>query len=121
MILVIDDDRDSTHIVATILRSAGFEVMVATSGKDGVERAVVTRPQLIVMDIAMPELDGIEALKRLRAAPETEKIYVVLLSAKTADEDVIAGYAAGADYYLAKPFTTKQLLYGVRRVLDKSP
>ena len=119
VILVIDDDRDSAHIVETILRSAGFEVMVSTSGQDGVERAVAIRPRLVVMDIAMPGMDGIEALRRLRAAPETAALAVIVLSAMTADEDVVAGYAAGADYYLAKPFTTKQLLYGVRRALDK--
>ena len=120
MILVVDDDRDSAHIVEAILRSAGFEVMVATSGQDGVERAVAIRPRLVVMDIAMPGMDGLEALRYLRAAPKTSTLGIPLLSAKTADEDVVAGYAAGADYYLAKPFTAKQLLYGVRRVLDRN-
>jgi DNA-binding response OmpR family regulator len=119
MILIVDDNEDSLRIVQTILRSAGFEVMVERNGKDGVARARLVRPRLIVLDVMMPEMDGIEALETLRASPQTAAIPVILLSAKTEDESVIAGYKLGADYYMTKPFTAKQLLYGVRLVLGK--
>jgi len=67
----------------------------------------------------MPEMNGIEVLERIRAGGQTSKTRGILLSAKSEDEDVAAGYRAGADYYLTKPFTSKQLLYGVRLVLGK--
>jgi DNA-binding response OmpR family regulator len=119
MILIVDDNEDSLRIIQTILRSAGFDVMVERNGKDGVARAHELRPRLIVMDIKMPEMNGIEALEMLRASPRTASVPVILLTAKTQDEDVIAGYKLGADYYMTKPFTAKQLLYGVRLVLGK--
>jgi CheY-like chemotaxis protein len=119
MILVIDDNEDNLFLTQTILQSAGFEVMLARNGKDGLARAQELRPQLIVMDIMMPEMNGMEVLEALRASPQTEKIPVILLTAKTQDEDVIAGYQTGAAYYITKPFTAKQLLYGLRLVLGK--
>ena len=120
MVLVVDDNEDSLRIVEAILRSAGFEVCLARDGKQGVEMAQASAPELIVLDIMMPVMDGVEALHRLRDSPRTSRIPVILLTAKTQDEDVIAGYQTGADYYITKPFTAKQLLYGVRLVLGKA-
>jgi DNA-binding response OmpR family regulator len=117
MVLVVDDNEDSVRIIEAILRSAGFEVSVAGDGKQGIEMAEATGPELIILDIMMPVMDGVEALQKLRASPRTSRIPVILLTAKTQDEDVIAGYQTGADYYMTKPFTAKQLLYGVRLVL----
>ncbi|MET0151517.1 MAG: response regulator [Candidatus Binatia bacterium] len=117
MVLVVDDNEDSVRIIEAILRSAGFEVSVAGDGKQGIEMAEATAPELIILDIMMPVMDGVEALQKLRASPRTSRIPVILLTAKTQDEDVIAGYQTGADYYMTKPFTAKQLLYGVRLVL----
>jgi DNA-binding response OmpR family regulator len=120
MVLVVDDNEDSVRIIEAILRSAGFEVNVAHDGKQGIEIAEASAPELIVLDIMMPVMDGVEALQKLRASPKTSRIPVILLTAKTQDEDVIAGYQTGADYYMTKPFTAKQLLYGVRLVLGKA-
>ena len=120
MVLVVDDNEDSIRIIETILRSAGFEVSVAKDGKQGIEVAEASAPELIILDIMMPVMDGVEALEKLRASPKTSRIPVILLTAKAQDEDVIAGYQTGADYYMTKPFTAKQLLYGVRLVLGKA-
>jgi DNA-binding response OmpR family regulator len=120
MVLVVDDNEDSLRIVESILRSAGFEVCVARDGKQGLEIAEASVPELIILDIMMPVMDGVEALHRLRDSPRTSRIPVILLTAKTQDEDVIAGYQTGADYYMTKPFTAKQLLYGVRLVLGQT-
>jgi DNA-binding response OmpR family regulator len=120
MVLVVDDNEDSIRIIETILRSAGFEVSVAKDGRQGIEVAEASAPELIILDIMMPIMDGVEALEKLRASPKTSRIPVILLTAKAQDEDVIAGYQTGADYYMTKPFTAKQLLYGVRLVLGKA-
>jgi len=119
-VLVVDDNEDSLRIVESILRSAGFEVCLARDGKQGIEIAEASAPELIILDIMMPVMDGVEALQRLRDSPRTSRIPEILLTAKTQDEDVIAGYQTGADYYITKPFTAKQLLYGVRLVLGKA-
>ena len=120
MVLVVDDNEDSLRIVEAILRSAGFEVCLARDGKQGVEMAQASAPELIVLDIMMPVMDGVETLQKLRNSSRTSRIPVILLTAKAQDEDVIAGYQTGADYYITKPFTAKQLLYGVRLVLGKA-
>jgi two-component system, OmpR family, alkaline phosphatase synthesis response regulator PhoP len=120
MVLVVDDNEDSLRIVESILRSAGFEVCLARDGQQAIEIAEASAPELIILDIMMPVMDGVEALQRLRDSPRTSRIPVILLTAKAQDEDVIAGYQTGADYYMTKPFTAKQLLYGVRLVLGQA-
>jgi DNA-binding response OmpR family regulator len=120
MILVVEDNEDSRKIIETILESADYEVAIAVNGRDGVAIAREKSPELIIMDIMMPEMDGISALKELRDSPQTSRIPVILLTARTEDEDVLSGYKTGADYYMTKPFTSKQLLYGVRLVLGRA-
>lgn len=117
MILVVDDNDDSLQLISKMLTTNGFEVATAANGKEGLERALKSPPEVIVLDIMMPEMNGLEALEELRKHPSTSGIPVILLTAKSHDEDVIEGYRVGADYYMTKPFTSKQLLYGVRLVL----
>ncbi|MBI2962888.1 MAG: response regulator [Deltaproteobacteria bacterium] len=120
MILVVDDNEDSLKIISRILQTEGFEVSVERNGKDGLAAALEQLPELVIMDIMMPEMNGIEALEKLRALPQTAHIPVILLTAKSLDEDVLTGYRVGADYYMTKPFTAKQLVYGVNLVLGKT-
>jgi len=121
MILVADDNEDNLQIISRILQSNGFEVIVERNGKDALERARQARPELIVMDVMMPEMSGTEVLTELRESAHTARIPVILLTAMSQNEDVIAGYQIGADYYMTKPYTSKELLYGVRLVLGRSP
>ena len=119
MILAVDDNEDSLRIVQMIVQSAGFEVRIARNGKQALEAVEETVPELIIMDVMMPEMDGVEALKVLRDSTRTSRIPVILLTAKGQDEDVLSGYQSGAAYYMTKPFTAKQLLNGIRLLLGK--
>ena|SRR2546423_6834656 len=119
MILAVDDNEDSLRIVQMIVQAAGFEVRIAHNGKQALEAVEEALPELIIMDVMMPEMDGVEALRTLRASPRTARIPVILLTAKGQDEDVLSGYESGAAYYMTKPFTAKQLLNGIRLLLGK--
>jgi len=120
MILVVDDNEDSLRIISRILQKSGFEVVVERNGKDGLARARETLPEVVILDIMMPEMTGMEVLEQLRASPPTSRVPVIVLSAKAQDQDLITGYQTGADYYVTKPFTASQLLYGVKLVLGKA-
>ncbi len=90
----------------------------AYSGKDLFAVLEELKPDLIILDIMMPEIDGLEVLTRLKGDPSTASIPVILLTAKVQHEDVLGGYKMGADYYITKPFTRSQLLDGVNSILS---
>src|SRR2546426_939289 len=119
-ILVVDDNPDAVVILRGALEARGFAVTVAESGTAALEAAGQELPDVILLDVMMPQMSGLEVLERLKSAPATTNIPVILVTAKTQDEDVISGYRIGADYYITKPFTTKQLLYGISLVLGES-
>jgi DNA-binding response OmpR family regulator len=119
-ILVVDDNVDSVTIMRSILESRGFTVRVAQSGPEALaelERAV---PDLILLDVMMPQMSGLEVLERLRTAHATAKVPVIMVTAKMQDEDLMTGYQQGADYYITKPCTAKQLMYGIGLVLGRA-
>ncbi|MBI4524669.1 MAG: response regulator [Deltaproteobacteria bacterium] len=117
VIMVVDDNRDLVEILKNILSAKGYEVHWAYSGKDLFALLNDHRPDLILLDIMMPEMDGLTVLAHLRGSPATSKIPVILLSAKNRIEDVLNGYGKGGDYYLSKPFTPTQLINGIEVVL----
>jgi len=116
-ILVVDDERDIRELVAFSLRYAGIEVVTASSGEEAVSVAKQTLPDLILMDVRMPRLDGFEACRQVKADPEIQHIPVVFLSAKGQDAEIQAGFAAGGTDYLVKPFSPIQLNERVRALL----
>ena len=119
-ILVVDDNPDSITILQSILETRGYGVLVAESGQEALRVANgVQRPDLVLLDVMMPEMNGLEVLQKLKESHGTAKIPVILVTAKTHDDDVLSGYQYGADYYITKPFTAKQLLYGIDLVLGK--
>lgn len=118
-ILVVDDNPDSLVITRGILEPKGYKVTEATSGIQALELVAQNPPDLILLDIMMPGMSGLEVLQRLKDRYETARIPVILVTAKTADEDVVQGYQYGADYYITKPFTGTQLLYGIELVLGR--
>ena len=120
LVLVVDDNPDGIRIVESILKGSGYDVVVATSGQEALDAVDAKPPAVILLDVMMPGMSGLEVLEKLRAQPKNGRIPVILLTAKTQDEDVISGYRYGADYYIPKPFTSKQLLYGIRLVLGES-
>ena len=116
-ILVIDDDVGLTNVLRRGLAYEGFEVDVAGSGADGLARARERYPDLVILDIMMPGMDGLEVLRRLRAADE--RLPILLLTARDAPADQVQGLERGADDYVVKPFTFEVLLARVRALLRR--
>lgn len=119
-VLIVDDNLDSLMILRSILESRDFEVTTAQSGAEALAHLDATRPDVVLLDVMMPEMSGLEVLERIKSAPSTATIPVIMVTAKMQDEDVMMGYQHGADYYITKPCTAKQLLYGIGLVLGRS-
>jgi len=117
-VLVVDDEATITELVATALGYEGFEVQTAGSGRQALERAATWRPDLIVLDVMMPDLDGFEVMRRLRA--DRVDTSVVFLTARDATEDKIGGLTLGGDDYVTKPFSIGELVARVRAVLRRT-
>ena len=108
-ILVVDDDRDIREIASRVLSGEGYDVITATSGTDGIVKARMENPKLILMDISMPDLDGYEATRLLKQDPQLSAIPVIFLTGRSASEDSGKAFASGAASYICKPFTGQQL------------
>jgi two-component system, OmpR family, alkaline phosphatase synthesis response regulator PhoP len=119
-ILAVDDEKHIVRLVQINLQKAGYEVATASTGREALERVAEFHPDLIVMDVMMPEMDGFEALKKLKESPETREIPVIMLTAKAQDADVFRGWQSGADLYLTKPFNPAELLTFVKRLLQSN-
>ena len=117
-IVVVDDDPDLVTILKLILEHNGFNVICAYSGRQLFSTLENHKPQLIILDVMMPNMHGFEVLNRLKNNPETSSIPVILVTAKIQFENVLDGYKSGADYYIPKPFTKSQLMEGIHRVLN---
>ena len=116
-IMVVDDEQEIVKVVSIMLESKGFNVRCAYSGKDLFASLEEQKPDLILLDIMMPKMDGFEVLTRLRENSDTASIPVILLTAKVLYHDVIRGYKRGAEHYITKPFTPTQVLDGINLVL----
>jgi DNA-binding response OmpR family regulator len=118
-ILIVDDNPDSIAILRSILGNRSYHVCVASSGNEALQIVSKEPIDLVLLDVMMPEMSGIEVLQQIKGNAQTGRLPVILVTAKTHDEDVMAGYQYGADYYITKPFTAKQLLYGIDLVVGK--
>ncbi len=116
-ILVIDDESEITEIVETFLKDAGYQVMIENSSVMGIERAKSFKPDLILLDIMMPFMDGYEVCDELKKNKETENIPVIFLTGKDAKSDEGRSFKVGGDMYIKKPFSCDRLLEIVRIVL----
>src|SRR5581483_1712513 len=117
LILVVDDTPENLDIVCMRLESRGYQLATAVDGEDALEKTYALKPDLILLDIMMPKLDGIAVLRRLKADRALPFIPIILLTAKADAKDVIAGLEAGGDDYLTKPFDHASLLARVRSML----
>lgn len=117
-ILVCDDERHIVRLIQVNLERQGYQVVTAFDGKEGLEKIRAEKPNLVVLDVMMPYMDGFEVLKTLRREPETEGLPVIMLTAKAQDKDVFEGYHYGADMYLTKPFNPMELVSFVKRIAD---
>ena len=119
LVLVADDDRDILELVAFRLERAGYDVVTAGDGAEAFDVATAHGPDLAVLDVMMPRLDGYETTRRLRGQEATERIPVILLTARVQEADVQRGFDAGADDYLKKPFSPQELRARVQAVLGR--
>jgi CheY-like chemotaxis protein len=118
-ILVVDDNPDSVTIMRGILEGRGYEVASAAGGVEALQFLATETVDIVLLDVMMPEMSGMEVLQRIKDDAATGRLPVILVTAKTQDEDVLSGYQYGADYYITKPFTAKQLVYGIELILGK--
>ncbi len=115
--MVVDDDPDTVTLVKTILKRNGYGVQTALNGLEVFSRLEEQKPDLIILDIMMPQMDGMAVLKRLKETAETSSIPVIMLTAKVQYDDMIECYKLGADYYIFKPFTSDKLIKGINLIL----
>ncbi|NUQ71025.1 MAG: response regulator [Chthonomonadales bacterium] len=115
-ILAVDDEKAIVRLVQVNLEREGYEVVTAYDGREALEKVASERPDLIVLDVMMPYMDGFEVLQNLKKDPETRDIPVIMLTAKAQDQDVFRGWQSGVDCYLTKPFNPMELKAFVKRV-----
>jgi DNA-binding response OmpR family regulator len=118
-ILVVDDEESVVEVVSLYLRRDGFQVRVATDGRQALQAIQTKLPTLVVLDVMLPELDGLEIMRRLRADPSSD-VPVILLTARSQEVDRIYGLELGADDYVTKPFSPAELVSRVKAVLRRS-
>jgi two-component system alkaline phosphatase synthesis response regulator PhoP len=119
-ILIIDDEQDIRDILNYNLTKVGYRVHEASNGREGIKIAVQKKPNLIILDVMMPEMDGIEVCEELKANPETKNITICFLTARSEDYSQIAGFDAGADDYVSKPIKPKVLISRIKAILRRS-
>lgn len=119
-ILVVEDELTNREVAEVILKNQGYDVLVAINGQEAIERAHADMPDLIVMDILMPILDGLSATREIKADPATAHIPILAVTAKASNSDRDAAEAAGCDGFLAKPYRNKALVETVRLFLPAS-
>jgi DNA-binding response OmpR family regulator len=119
-VLVADDDADIRDLVAFKLEQAGLEVITVGDGQAAVEQARARRPALAVLDVSMPLLSGIEVCRMLRADPATAGMLIIMLTARVQEQDVDGGFSAGADDYVTKPFSPRELVSRIQALLTKA-
>jgi two-component system phosphate regulon response regulator PhoB len=118
-ILVVDDEPEAVELVDFNLKQAGFDVVTAADGAEALKKAHSALPSLMVLDLMLPEIDGLEVCKMLRRDPATANIPIVMVTAKAAEIDRILGLELGADDYITKPFSPRELVLRVKRILQR--
>lgn len=117
-ILVVDDERHIVRLVEVNLQRAGYDVVTAYDGVEALEKVKTEKPEMIVLDVMMPRMDGFEVLQHLQADPATADIPVIMLTAKAQDADIFRGWQSGVSSYLTKPFNPRELLTFVERIFQ---
>lgn len=123
-ILVVDDERHIVRLVQVNLERAGYQIVTAYDGVEALEKVKSESPDMVVLDVMMPRMDGFEVLKNLQADARYQNIPVIMLTAKAQDADIFKGWASGVSSYLTKPFNPRELLVFVERIfqsLDEPP
>jgi len=116
-ILVIEDNEDNRRIMRDLLTSGGYEVIEALTGEEGVTAAETYRPDLILMDVQLPGMDGYEATGRIKANPGLQKVPIIMVTSYALSGDDVKAFEAGCDDYVSKPFSPRKLLAKIREYL----
>jgi CheY-like chemotaxis protein len=119
-ILIIDDEPDILKILQSMLKNDKYEVITAENGEEGYEKVVKEKPDLVLLDIMMPRMNGYEVCEKIKGNPETKKIPVVMLTVKAMGEDVEKALQKKADWYISKPFDDKYLLKKIRGFIGRA-
>jgi len=119
-VLVVDDDADINEAIVEALKIAGYAASSAATGKQALELCRQQPPDLVLLDQMLPDVDGLEVCRRLREQPDTARIPIVFLTARSGEKERVRGLAAGADDYVVKPFSTAELLLRIRAVLRRA-
>src|SRR5512133_2453544 len=118
-ILVVDDEPEAVELLEFNLKQAGFDVATAADGAEALKKARASLPGLILLDLMLPEIDGLEVCKMLRRDPATAAIPIVMVTAKAAELDRILGLELGADDYVTKPFSPRELVLRIKNILQR--
>jgi two-component system, OmpR family, alkaline phosphatase synthesis response regulator PhoP len=119
-VLAVDDEPNIIRLIRVNLERAGYEVISAGDGREALKKLAAERPDLVILDVRMPYMNGLETLKEIRSNPATRALPVIMLTAKAQDQDVFRGYSHGADVYLTKPFNPMELLTFVNRLFTET-
>lgn len=119
-LLIVDDDMDTLRLVELMLARQGYELLTATGGRQAVAIAQSKRPNLILLDVMMPDVNGLDVLRKLRACADTADIPIILFTAKSELEDKLIGFDVGADDYLTKPARPRELIAHIKAVLARA-
>lgn len=117
-ILIVDDVQTDRELLGKVVTASGHQPAFAVDGEDAIAKCALSKPALILMDVVMPKLDGFNACRRLKKAPETAKLPIVLITQKSADSDRFWGKKQGADDHLAKPFSPEQVKQVIRKFVS---
>ena len=120
-VLVVEDEKDVRELLRLNLKGGGFDVLEAQNGAEGLAIAKAELPSVVILDLMMPEMNGMEVCRALRRNPATSRIPILMLTAKSTEEDKVAGLEVGADDYVTKPFSPRELLLRVRAVARRQP
>jgi two-component system phosphate regulon response regulator PhoB len=113
-VLVIEDDRSLAEVLTYNLKQAGYDVLLATDGQDGLLQAQIKSPDIVLLDLMLPVIDGLDVCRRLRAGAATKDLLIVMVTAKAEESDELVGFSLGADDYVTKPFSVKVLLERIK-------
>ena len=118
-IMIVDDSRTIAWIVRETLERQGYAVRCAYSGEEALQWLDRKSPDLVILDVVMPNMDGLEVLAKIKGSPKTSLMPVIMLTSNSDHDDVLKGYRLGADYYIIKPFKQSELLHGIELVLGR--
>ncbi len=117
-VLVVDDDPNLIKALTVLLKKEGYDIDTATDGEEAIEKVQEVSPKVMFLDIMMPKKDGFEVCQEVKGSPDTSDTYIIMLSAKAQEEDVKKGIDVGADEYITKPYSIKQILEKVQDLME---